>query len=179
MPEILDNEGKVLRLMVVLADQAGGVLSADERVFLPQQLLARLKERGLVLRELRSSDDKAHALVVEVAEGKTLVSPEFMSRILQGLWYRHGAAGRDGDVGERRVISVAVFDGETYSQTLKMEVRLVDEVPNPARYSQHLHWYVQAKRHGRVFRHGESGQRSRHDLSRSSISLWGGAFDSG
>ena len=134
MPEILDNEGKVLRLMVVLADQAGGVLSADERVFLPQQLLGRLKERGLVLRELRSSDDKAHALAVEVAEGKTPVSPEFMTQVLQGLLYRHGADGRAGDVGERRRISVAVFDGEAYSQTLEMEVRLVDTSPNPARY---------------------------------------------
>ena len=57
-----------------------------------------------------------------------------MSRVLQGLSYRHGAAGRDGDVGERRRISVAVFDGEAYSQTLEMEVRLVDRVPNPARY---------------------------------------------
>ena len=53
---------------------------------------------------------------------------------MQGLLYRHGAAGRDGDVGERRRISVAVFDGEAYSQTLEMEVRLVDRVPNPARY---------------------------------------------
>ena len=68
MPEILDNEDKVLRLMVVLADQAGRELSADERVFLPQQLQDEAKAKGLVLRELRSSDQKAHALVIEVAE---------------------------------------------------------------------------------------------------------------
>ena len=84
-----------------------------------------------MLRELRSSDRKARALVVEVADGRT---PQFMTRILQGLSCRHGAAGREGDVGARRGISVAVFDGEAYSQTLKMEVRLVDRVPNPAGY---------------------------------------------
>ena len=134
MPDILDNEGKVLRLEVLLLDKAHGVLSADERVFLPQQLQDEAKAQGLVLRELRSSDQKAHALVIEFADGKTPVSPEFMSRILQGLSYRHGADGRDGDVGERREISVAVFDGEVYSQTLKMEVRLVDSIPDPAKY---------------------------------------------
>ena len=134
MPDILDNEGKVLRLEVLLLDKAHGVLSADERLFLPQQLQDEAKAQGLVLRELRSSDQKAHALVIEFADGKTPVSPEFMSRILQGLSYRHGADGRDGDVGERREISVAVFDGEAYSQTLKMEVRLVDSIPDPAKY---------------------------------------------
>ena len=72
--------------------------------------------------------------MLESADGRTPISPEFMSRILQGLSYRHGAAGRDGDVGERREISVAVFDGEAYSQTRTMEVRLVDKTPNPAGY---------------------------------------------
>ena len=38
MPDILDNEGKVVRLEVVLVDKAGGVLSVDERVFLSQQV---------------------------------------------------------------------------------------------------------------------------------------------
>ena len=38
MPEILDNEGEVVRLEVVLMDKAGGLLSADERVFLSPQL---------------------------------------------------------------------------------------------------------------------------------------------
>ena len=134
MPDILDNEGKVVRLEVVLVDKAGGVLSVDERVFLSQQLLDRVRVEGLVLRELRSSDGKARALVLESADGRTPVSPEFMSRILQGLSYRHGAAGRDGDVGERREISVSVFDGEAYSQTRTMEVRLVDKTPDPAKY---------------------------------------------
>ena len=132
MPDILDNEGEVVRLEVVLADKAGGDLSADERVFLSQQLLDRVRVEGLVLRELRSSDGKARALVLESADGKTPVSPEFMSRILQGLSYRHGPSGRD--VGERREISVAVFDGEAYSQMRTMEVRLVDKTPNPAGY---------------------------------------------
>ena len=68
------------------------------------------------------------------------------------------AAGRDGDVGERREISVAVFDGEAYSQTCTMEVRLVDKTSQSGRIRQHLHWYGQAKRHGRVFRHGKSRQ---------------------
>ena len=131
MPEILDNEGKAVRLEVVLMDKAGGVLSADERVFLSQQLLDLVQMEGLVLRELRSSDNKARALVIEFVDGRT---PEFLTRILQGLSYRHGAAGRDGDVGERRRISVAVFDGDAYSQRRTMEVRLVDTVPNPAGY---------------------------------------------
>ena len=134
MPDILDNEGKVVRLEVVLADKAGGDLSADERVFLSQQLQDRLQTRGFVIRELRSSDQKARALAIEAADGKTLVPPEFMTQVLQGLSYRHGAAGRDGDVGERREISVAVFDGEAYSQTRTMEVRLVDKTPDPAKY---------------------------------------------
>ena len=134
MPDVLDNEGKVVRLEVVLVDKAGGVLSMDERVFLSQELLDRMQVEGLVLRELRSSDRKSRALVIEAADGRTPVSPEFMSRILQGLSYRHGAAGRDGDVGERREISVAVFDGEAYSQTRTMEVRLVDKTPDPAKY---------------------------------------------
>ena len=134
MPEILDNEGEVVRLEVVLVDKAGGVLSADERVFLPQELRDQAIVEGLVLREQRSSDDKARALVIEAADGKTPVSPEFMTQVLQGLMYLHGAAGRDGDVGERREISVAVFDGEVYSQTLTMEVRLVGTLPNPAGY---------------------------------------------
>ena len=151
MPEILDNEGKVVRLEIVLTDKAGGVLSADERVFLPQELLDQVQVEGLVLRELRSSDDKARALVIEFVDGRT---PEFLTRILQGLSYRHGAAGRDGDVDERRRISVSVFDGEAYSQTLTMEVRLVDEVPNPAEIRQHLHWHGKAKRHGNCYRHG-------------------------
>ena len=134
MPDILDNEGNVVRLEVVLEDKADGVLSADERVFLSQELLDQLQVSDFVLRDLRSSDGKARALVIEAADGRTPISPEFMSRILQGLLYRHGAAGRDGDVGERREISVAVFDGEAYSQTLTMEVRLVDKAPNPAGY---------------------------------------------
>ena len=134
MPDILDNEGKMVRLEVILVDKAGGVLSPDERVFLSQELLGQLQVQDLVLRDLRSSDKKARALVLESADGRTLVSPEFMSRILQGLLYRHGAAGRDGDVGERREISVAVFDGEVYSQTRTMEVRLVDKTPDPAKY---------------------------------------------
>ena len=134
MPEILDNEGEVVRLEVVLTDKAGGVLSADERLFLPQRLLDQVQAEGLVLRELRSSDGKARALVIEVGEGKTSTFPEFMSRVLQGLSYRHGPDGRTEDVGERRRISVAAFDGEAYSQTLEMEVRLVDTSPNPARY---------------------------------------------
>ena len=134
MPDILDNEGKVVRLEVVLVDKAGGVLSMDERVFLSQELLDRVRVEGLVLRELRSFDQKARALVIEAADGRTSVSPEFMSRILQGLSYRHGAAGRDGDVGERREISVVVFDGKAYSQTRTMEVRLVYKTPDPAKY---------------------------------------------
>ena len=134
MPDILDNEGKVVRLEVVLVDKAGGVLSVDERVFLSQQLLDRVRVEGLVLRELRSSDGKARALVLESADGRTPVSPVLMSRILQGLSYRHGPSGGDGDVGERREISVAVFDGEAYSQTRTMEVRLVDKTPDPAKY---------------------------------------------
>ena len=134
MPEILDNEGEVVRLEVVLTDKAGGVLSADERVFLPQELRDQMQAQGLVLRELRSSDNKARALAIEAADGKTPVSPEFMSQVVQGLQYHHGAIGRAGDVGERRRISVAAFDGEAYSQTLTMEVRLVNRVPNPARY---------------------------------------------
>ena len=134
MPDILDNEGEVVRLEIILTDKAGGDLSADERVFLPQELRDQAKARGFTFRSYLSSDGKARALVIEVAEGKTPVSPEFMSRVLQGLSYHHGAAGRDGDVGERRRISVAVFDGEAYSQTLTMEVRLVDTSPNPARY---------------------------------------------
>ena len=134
MPEVLDNEGEVVRLEVVLVDKAGGMLSPDERVFLSQELLGQLQVQDLVLRDLRSSDKKARALVLESADGRTLVSPEFMSRILQGLLYRHGAAGRDVDVGERREISVAVFDGEAYSQTRTMEVRLVDKTPDPSKY---------------------------------------------
>ena len=134
MPDILDNEGKVVRLEVVLVNKAGGMLSPDERVFLSQELLDQLQVRDLVLRELRSSDGKARALVLESADGRTPISPEFMSRILQGLLYRHGTAGRDVDVGERREISVAVFDGEAYSQTRTMEVRLVDKTPDPAKY---------------------------------------------
>ena len=134
MPDILDNEGKVVRLEVILVDKAGGVLSVDERVFLSQQLLDRVRVEGLVLRELRSSDGKARALVLESADGRTPVSPLLMTQVLQGLSYRHGAAGRDGDVGERREISVAVFDGEAYSQTRTMEVRLVDKTPDPAKY---------------------------------------------
>ena len=115
MPEVLDNEGEVVRLEVVLVDKAGGMISPDERVFLSQELLGQLQVQGIVLRDLRSSDKKARALVLESADGKTPISPEFMSRILQGLLYRHGAAARDVDVGERREISVAVFDGEAYS----------------------------------------------------------------
>ena len=134
MPEVLDNEGEVVRLEVVLGNKAGGMLSPDERVFLSQEFLGQLQVQGIVLRDLRSSDKKARALVLESADGKTPISPEFMSRILQGLLYRHGAAARDVDVGERREISVAVFDGEAYSQTRTMEVRLVDETPNPAGY---------------------------------------------
>ena len=136
MPDVLDNEGEVVRLEVVLVDKAGGMLSSDERVFLSQELLGQLQVQYLVLRDLRSSDKKARALVLESADGKTpiSISPEFMSRILQGLLYRHGAAGRDVDVGERREISVAVFDGEAYSQTRTMEVRLVDKTPDPAKY---------------------------------------------
>ena len=134
MPDILNNEGKVLRLEIVLTDKAGSELSADERVFLSQQLLVQVQAQGLVLRELRSSDRKSRALVIEAADGRTPVSPEFMSQVLQGLSYRHGPIGRAGDVGERRIISVAVFDGEAYSQTSEMEVRLVDTLPNPAGY---------------------------------------------
>ena len=148
MPDILDNEGKVVRLEVILVDKAGGVLSMDERVFLSQRLLDRVRVEGLVLRELRSSDGKARALVLESADGKTPISPEFMSRILQGLSYRHGAAGRDGDVGERREISVAVFDGEAYSQTRTMEVRLVNEIPDPAKYVNTFIGTAQQKRMG-------------------------------
>ena len=102
MPEVLDNEGEVVRLEVVLVNKADGVLSPDERVFLSRELQGRLRTSGLVLRELHSSDRKSRALVIEAADGKTPISPAFMSRILQGLSYRHGAAGRDGDVGERR-----------------------------------------------------------------------------
>ena len=134
MPEILDNEGRVVRLEIVLTDKAGGMLSADERVFLSQQLQDRATAQGLVLRELRSSNQEARALVIEATDGKTPVSPEFMSQVVQGLQYHHGAIGRAGDVGERRRISVSAFDGEAYSQTLTMEVRLVGRVPNPARY---------------------------------------------
>ena len=36
MPDILDNEGNVVRLEVVLVNKAGGMLSPDERVFLSQ-----------------------------------------------------------------------------------------------------------------------------------------------
>ena len=110
------------------------MLSPDERVFLSQELLGQLQVQGLVLRELRSSDKKGSCIGAGVGGRKTPISPEFMSRILQGLLYRHGTAGRDGDVGERREISVAVFDGEAYSQTRTMEVRLVDKTPNPAGY---------------------------------------------
>ena len=133
MPDILDNEGKVLRLEIVLTDKADGVLSADERVFLSQELQAQAKAQGFVFRSYRSSDDKARALVIEVPEERQ-ASPEFMTRILQSLLYLHGASGRGGDVGERRRISVAVFDGEAYSQTRTMEVRLVDKTPDPAKY---------------------------------------------
>ena len=133
MPDILDNEGKVLRLEIVLTDKADGVLSADERIFLLQELQDRAKAQGFVFRSYRSSDDKARGLVIEAPE-ETQASPEFMTRILQGLLYLHGASDRNDDVGERRRISVAVFDGEAYSQTLTMEVRLVDKTPNPARY---------------------------------------------
>ena len=133
MPDILDNEGKVLRLEIVLTDKADGVLSADERVFLLQELQDQAKAKGFVFRSYRSSDDKARALVIEAPE-ETQASPEFMTRILQSLLYLHGASGRGGDVGERRRISVAVFDGEAYSQTLTMEVRLVDKTPDPAKY---------------------------------------------
>ena len=132
MPEILDNEGEVVRLEVVLMDKAGGLLSADERVFLSRQLQDEAEAEGLAVRVLHSSDGKAYALEIKV--GGVPVSPEFMSRILQGLMYRHGAAGRDGDVGERREISVAVFDGQAYAQVHTMEVRLVDTLPNPAGY---------------------------------------------
>ena len=132
MPEILDNEGEVVRLEVVLMDKAGGLLSADERVFLSPQL--QDEAEGLTVRALHSSDGKAYALEIKVADEKTFVSPEFMSRILQGLMYRHGGASRDGDVGERREISVAVFDGQAYAQVHTMEVRLVDTLPNPAGY---------------------------------------------
>ena len=134
MPDILDNEGKVVRLEVILVDKAGGMLSSDERVFLGYRLQDRLRAQGLVLRELRSSDQKARALVIEAADGKTPVSPEFMSQVLQGLLYRHDADGTDGDVGERRLVSVVVFDGQAYSQALEMEVRLVDKTPDPAKY---------------------------------------------
>ena len=133
MPDILDNEGKVVRLEVVLSDKAGGALSTDERVFLAQGLRTQAISRGLAIRELLSSDRKAFALVVESAGGGS-VSPEFMSRVLQGLQYRHGPTGRAWDVGERRGISVAVFDGEAYSRTLEVEVRLVDKTPDPAKY---------------------------------------------
>ena len=132
MPDILDNEGEVVRLEVVLMDKAGGLLSADERVFLSSQLQDEAEAAGLAVRALHSSDGKAYALEIKV--GGVPVSPEFMSRILQGLMYRHGAAGRDGDVGERREISVAVFDGRAYAQVRTMEVRLVDESPSPVKY---------------------------------------------
>ena len=132
MPDILDNEGRVVRLEVILADKAGGELSADEKVFLSRQLQDRLEAQGLAIRELRSSDRKAFALVVEVAEGQSPASPLLMTQVLQGLSYRHGPSG--GDVGERREISVAVFDGEAYSQTRTIEVRLVDKTPDPAKY---------------------------------------------
>ena len=132
VPEILDNEGRVVRLEVVLVDKAGDVLSADERVFLSKLLREQAQAGGLVVRELRSSDRKALALVVEVADEKTFVSPVLMSQVLQGLLYRHGPSGVD--VGERREISVAVFDGQAYSHTRTMEVRLVDETPDPAKY---------------------------------------------
>ena len=134
MPEILDNEGEVVRLEVVLVDKAGGMLSGDERVFLSQELLDKVQAQGLVLRELRSSDNKARASLIEAADGKTPVSPEFMSRILQGLLYRHGTDGRTEDIGERREIFVAVFDGQAHSHTHTMEVRLVDVLPNPVGY---------------------------------------------
>ena len=134
MPEILDNEGEVVRLEVVLVDKAGGMLSGDERVFLSQELLDQVQAQGLVLRELRSSDNKARASLIEAADGKTPVSPEFMSRILQGLLYRHGTDGRTEDIGERREIFVAVFDGQAHSHTHTMEVRLVDVLPNPVGY---------------------------------------------
>ena len=179
MPEILDNEGKVVRLEVILVDKAGGMLSSDERVFLGYRLHDRLRAQGLTLRELRSSDQKARALVIEAADGKTPVSPEFMSQVLQGLLYRHGPDGTDGDVGERRLVSVVVFDGEAYSQALEMEVRLVDEVPNPAGYVNTFIGTAKQVGMGVSQRHGECGQRSWHDLSRSSLSLWGGASDSG
>ena len=133
MPDVLDNEGKVVRLEIVLTDKADGVLSADERVFLLQELQDQAKAQGFVFRSYRSSDDKARALVIEAPEERQ-ASPEFMTRILQSLLYLHGASDRDGDVGERRRISVALFDGEAYSQTLTMEVRLVGTLPNPAGY---------------------------------------------
>ena len=131
MPEILDNEDEVVRLEVVLVDKAGGVLSAHERVFLSQELVEQAQARGFTIQDLRSSDRKARALLIEAEEGKT---PRFLTRILQGLSYLHGPSGRTENVGERREISVSVFDGKAYSQTLKMEVRLVDEVPDPAKY---------------------------------------------
>ena len=61
---------------------------------------SRHKAGGLVVRELRSSDRKARALVIEVADEKPFVSPAFMSRFLQGLdvssWSerRHSGPGR-------------------------------------------------------------------------------------
>ena len=134
MPEVLDNEGRVVRLEVVLVDKDGDVLSADERVFLSKLLREQAQAGGLVVRELRSSDRKARALVIEVADEKTFVSPAFMSRFLQGLEYRHGPSGGTLDLGERRRISVSVFDGQSHTRTHEMEVRLVDTLPNPARY---------------------------------------------
>ena len=134
MPEVLDNEGRVVRLEVVLVDKDGDVLSADERVFLSKLLREQAQAGGLVVRELRSSDRKARALVIEVADEKTFVSPAFMSRFLQGLAYRHGPSGGTLDLGERRRISVSVFDGQSHTRTHEMEVRLVDTLPNPARY---------------------------------------------
>ena len=112
------------------------MLSADERFFLPQQLHDQAKARGFVFRSYRSSDNKTRALVIEAPEGKTSSIPGVhdpdTARLTRIFMVQ---ATEIEDVGERRRISVAVFDGEAYSQTLgRWKCVWWVRSPNPATY---------------------------------------------
>ena len=158
MPEVLDNEGRVVRLEVVLVDKDGDVLSADERVFLSKLLREQAQAGGLVVRELRSSDRKARALVIEVADDKTFVSPAFMSRFLQGLEYRHGPSGEHSGPG-RAATDFGLRFRWAVAHTHARDGSASGEHASQSRpIRQHLHRHGKAKAYGRCYRHWEGNK---------------------